>query len=247
MSEIERLAFVERFRTEPVTGAALVAWVAFAWVAGAVYCSGYERLLSGVDNWPGSLWWSAAGVLPWLALFEWSKSSSGRRIARGMWWAAALLIRTAAGSLLLEYSVIAIGDGPQPSLGLAIMRRLPAMAAASMLILWSRTAPLEPTPTAAAPAKLESMAGSIDWIEAADNYVQLHIDRRVVLQRMTMRQAEATLAPHRFVRIHRRILVNRERIEAVAGPSFDQVVRLVDGTELPVGRTFAPNLERAAH
>ena len=49
-----------------------------------------------------------------------------------------------------------------------------------------------------------------------------------------------------FVRIHRRFLVNRERIAAITGANGDRVVKLVDGSELAIGRAFAANLSRLA-
>jgi DNA-binding LytR/AlgR family response regulator len=61
---------------------------------------------------------------------------------------------------------------------------------------------------------------------------------------MTMRDAEEALRGRGFVRIHRRFMVNRDRIAAIAGSNGDRVVRLADGTELGVGRAFAPNLSR---
>ena len=64
------------------------------------------------------------------------------------------------------------------------------------------------------------------------------------MRRMTMRDAEQALAGRGFVRIHRRFLINRERIDRIVGSNGDRVVRLVDGTELGVGRAFASNLSR---
>ena len=65
------------------------------------------------------------------------------------------------------------------------------------------------------------------------------------MRRMTMRQAERILAPHGFIRIHRRFLVNRARIDRL-GNDGERVIRLADGGELPVGRAFAANLGRPA-
>jgi DNA-binding LytR/AlgR family response regulator len=122
------------------------------------------------------------------------------------------------------------------------MRRLPAIAATLLLLLLARP----PRATAAAAAfegderaALLRHAPSIRWIRAADNYLELHLDGRVVTLRLTMRQASASLEPLGFVRIHRSFIVARDKIQAVRRDS----VRLRDGTELPVGPSFAGRLQ----
>lgn len=231
-------SLLERLRTERLRGAALALVTLAVWLAGAFYCSGYEALSTGLDNWPGSLWWSAAAVLPWLALFEWSKSPAGRRLA-GSWSGLAIaLCATAAVSLALEYAVNALAASSQTPLALALMRRLPAIGASLVLILWAQAASVgEPE----ADPELEALAESIDWLAAADNYVELRVGGRVTMRRMTMQQAERSLAGRGFIRIHRRYLVNRERIIEVRG-NGDKFVRMSGGVELPVGGRYAANL-----
>jgi two-component system, LytTR family, response regulator len=53
----------------------------------------------------------------------------------------------------------------------------------------------------------------IDWCEAAGNYVRLHVGHDSHLFRETMNGLESKLDPHQFVRIHRKTIVNVERIE----------------------------------
>jgi hypothetical protein len=230
---------LERLRSHPLHGARLGAAVLVVWLIGALYCSGYEALASGIDNWPGSLWWSAAAVLPWLALFEWSKSHAGRRATASPVNLALVIVFTVAVSLALEYASDFATGGQTTPIALALMRRLPAAGVALVLILWARSAATVEADQA--DESLAAMAGSIDWIAAADNYVELHIRGRVNMRRMTMREAEKALAGRGFVRIHRRYLVNGRRIEAVTG-NGDQIVRLSSGAELPVGRRYAANL-----
>jgi hypothetical protein len=233
---------IERLRTEPLRGGTLAAVTLFVWVAGAAYCSGYEALLSGLDNWPGSLWWSAVAVLPWLALFEWSKTEGGKARTRRPLQLALALVATAAASLALEAAVDALFGDPTKSLALSLLRRLPAVGACLVLILWSRAGQAADE-QALADENLSAIAASIDWVGAADNYVELHVAGRTLMRRMTMRQAEQILAPHGFIRIHRRFLVNRARIENL-GRDRERMIRLADGGELPVGRAFAANLNR---
>src|SRR5215470_9226882 len=52
----------------------------------------------------------------------------------------------------------------------------------------------------------------IDWIEAADYYVQLHVGAKTYLHREPMRDLEARLDPRRFVRIHRSAIVALDRV-----------------------------------
>ena len=53
---------------------------------------------------------------------------------------------------------------------------------------------------------------SIDWIESANNYAQLHCGSKHHLINETLTSLEERLDPRRFVRIHRRRIVNILRI-----------------------------------
>ena len=83
----------------------------------------------------------------------------------------------------------------------------------------------------------------IDWIEAAGNYVRLHVGKEGHLLRDTMGSLEARLDPKRFLRIHRSTMVNIERIQELQ-PLFhgDYVVILRDGTQLNLSRSYRPRL-----
>ena len=234
-----------RFFFEPIRGGALVISGLAVWLAGASYCHGYQYFLTGEEtgSWSGSLTWSAIAVVPWFALFEWSKEPQGLEATRRPAMLAALVLAIAAFSIRLEYLVdFCVGDVTD-RFGLLVMRRLPAIGVSVLLITLTRRAVLR-RPVNPATVELGTIAKAIDWIEAADNYVELHVGGRTVMRRMTMRDAEEALRGRGFVRIHRRFMVNRDRIAAIAGSNGDRVVRLADGTELGVGRAFAPNLSR---
>lgn len=83
----------------------------------------------------------------------------------------------------------------------------------------------------------------IDWIEAAGNYVKLHIGREAHLLRETMNNTEAKLDPEKFLRIHRSSLVNIDRIRELS-PLFngDYLVMLEDDTELTLSRNYHDRL-----
>jgi two-component system, LytTR family, response regulator len=85
----------------------------------------------------------------------------------------------------------------------------------------------------------------IDWIEAADNYVSLHIGGESHLHRETMASLESKLPPDKFIRISRSSIVNIDRIRELQ-PLFhgDHVVILRSGTKLTLSRTYRDKLNQ---
>ena len=79
----------------------------------------------------------------------------------------------------------------------------------------------------------------IDWIEAAGNYLKLHVGRESHLIRETMNGIEAKLNPDKFLRIHRSTVVNIDRIKELH-PMFsgDYSVILRNGLELTLSRNY---------
>lgn len=55
----------------------------------------------------------------------------------------------------------------------------------------------------------------IDWIEAADYYSCLHVGQKSYMIRETIKQFAETLDPRRFVRIHRSVIVNIDRVTEI--------------------------------
>ena len=84
----------------------------------------------------------------------------------------------------------------------------------------------------------------IDWIEADGNYAKLHIGKKAHLLREKMHDLEAQLNPQKFVRIHRSIIVNLDRIKEMH-PHFngDYIVVLEDGVQLKLSRSRREHLE----
>ncbi len=84
----------------------------------------------------------------------------------------------------------------------------------------------------------------IDWIEAAGNYVRLHLGEESHLFRETMNGMETRLDTRRFVRIHRSRIVNSERIKELQ-PWFngEYVVILRNGTRLTLSRGYREKLQ----
>ncbi len=79
----------------------------------------------------------------------------------------------------------------------------------------------------------------IDWLEADGDYVRIHAGKTTHVVRDTIAEVTAKLPAERFVRVHRSIVVNTERIREVQ-PWFkgDYVLILNDGTKLRSGRTY---------
>jgi two-component system LytT family response regulator len=85
----------------------------------------------------------------------------------------------------------------------------------------------------------------IDWIEAADYYATLHVGGATHLVRQTMAELETSLDGRRFVRVHRRAIVNIDRVREVH-PMFrgDCTLVLADGTRVRLSRTRRAEFER---
>jgi two-component system LytT family response regulator len=85
----------------------------------------------------------------------------------------------------------------------------------------------------------------IDWIEAADNYICLHVGSKSYLLRSKLGDIEKQLDPNHFLRIHRSRIVNIDRIhEMQPQGSGDCVLVLRDGTELTSSRTYREQRRR---
>jgi two-component system LytT family response regulator len=84
----------------------------------------------------------------------------------------------------------------------------------------------------------------IDWVEAAGNYVKLHVGADAHLLRETMTSIEGRLNPDTFIRIHRSHIVNLERIKELQ-PWFngEYVVMLQNGTKLTLSRGYRDRLQ----
>ena len=85
----------------------------------------------------------------------------------------------------------------------------------------------------------------IDWIEAADNYVRLHVGRDSHLLRETMNHLEKRLDPDHFLRVHRSRIINIRQIKELQ-PLFrgEYDIMLQDGTRLESGRGYRDKLQK---
>ena len=85
---------------------------------------------------------------------------------------------------------------------------------------------------------------NISCIKASGDYVELHTDNASYLKQGTIGFYELALNPHSFVRIHRSIIVNRDKIVSVASASKGQFwITLDDGQELRSSRRYQSVVE----
>jgi two-component system LytT family response regulator len=84
----------------------------------------------------------------------------------------------------------------------------------------------------------------VEWIEAAGNYIRLHAGQRIYNVREKLGDFETSLSKHKFIRIHRSLIVNLDaiaEIQSCGGGEFIVVLR--NGKELPLGRTYRESLD----
>lgn len=79
----------------------------------------------------------------------------------------------------------------------------------------------------------------IDWIETYGNYLKVHAGRESHLIRGTMQSLETKLDPERFVRVHRSVIVNIEKVKEIYPRSNgDQDLVLQNGKQLMLSRNY---------
>jgi two-component system, LytTR family, response regulator len=79
----------------------------------------------------------------------------------------------------------------------------------------------------------------VDWIETHGNYLKVHTGRESHLIRGTMQSLETKLDPEKFVRVHRSVIVNVEKIKEIYPRSNgDQDLVLQNGRQLMLSRNY---------
>ncbi len=78
----------------------------------------------------------------------------------------------------------------------------------------------------------------IDYIQAEDDYISIHNKEKSWLKHQTLSSLESALDPERFVRIHRSVMVNVERIARIEPYTKDRHLAILkDNTRLPISRS----------
>lgn len=79
----------------------------------------------------------------------------------------------------------------------------------------------------------------VDWFEADGNYIRVHSGGDRYRTRGTITAIESALDPRQFVRIHRRVVVNMDRVREMSPlPGGDGLLVLGDGSTLRLSRTY---------
>jgi two-component system LytT family response regulator len=127
-----------------------------------------------------------------------------------------------------------------------VQQRQAAELASRLAGLLAETASPQPPSSAQAELKLVANLGQraqvvpvreIDWVEAQDYCVLIHVGKSSYLLRESIRSLQQRLEPAGFLRVHRSAMVNVDRVRELRRPGRGEwMVALADGTELPVSR-----------
>ncbi len=80
-------------------------------------------------------------------------------------------------------------------------------------------------------------ADAIDFIQAQDDFIEIHAGGRRHLKQQTLSSIEATLDPARFARVHRTYVLNLDRLARIELIAKDKHVAILrDGSQLPLSR-----------
>ncbi|HUQ09896.1 MAG TPA: LytTR family DNA-binding domain-containing protein [Steroidobacteraceae bacterium] len=87
----------------------------------------------------------------------------------------------------------------------------------------------------------------IQYVQAAENYVQLHLTSARHLLHVPIATLEASLDPEMFLRIHRSMIVNVKHVQELeTGPHGEFIVVLKGGTKLQSSRSYHDKIKRWA-
>jgi two-component system LytT family response regulator len=79
---------------------------------------------------------------------------------------------------------------------------------------------------------------TIDYVEAQDDYINIHFEGKSLLKTQRISELEAQLDPEHFVRIHRSYLLQLSALKSIDKSSKDSHVAVLhNGTQLPISRS----------
>jgi two-component system, LytTR family, response regulator len=86
---------------------------------------------------------------------------------------------------------------------------------------------------------------TIDWIDAAGDYMCVHADGRTYVLRETMKSLEAVLDPNVFQRVHRSTIVNVHRVKRLRPhTNGEYFLTLEDGQEIKLSRSYRDRVDQ---
>lgn len=81
--------------------------------------------------------------------------------------------------------------------------------------------------------KIPVLPSEIFYVESQKDYVNIHLEGRIVRSKMTLQSVEAFLPALLFLRIHKSFIVSLKKIEAYKTQSV-----MICGVTLPIGRNY---------
>jgi len=86
---------------------------------------------------------------------------------------------------------------------------------------------------------------SIDWIDAAGDYMCVHAQGRTYVLRETMKSLESILDPKMFQRVHRSTIVNIQRVRRLRPhTNGEYFLTLEDGQEIKLSRSYRDRVDQ---
>ena len=228
----------------------LVALIVIA--AGTLYCQLYCAIaytpMHHVSPMPldQSVAWALSTAGPCRCCCELTKRRAAwsQRVAVRAMVMVALFAATTIVSLVLELGLDRLIGVETRSSSKQLAAQLPNAILTGTVILLSPLRSVVTPPAKVATDALQAvlaLSPSILWIEAAGNYVELHMANGISMHRVTMRELEASLDRTSFRRIHRSAIVNLAWVDARIEQGNAPAVRLTDGTIIKIGHRYARN------
>ena len=88
----------------------------------------------------------------------------------------------------------------------------------------------------------------VDWMQAAENYVQLHTASAKHLVHVPIQTLQDSIDPDRFLRIHRSLIVNLQQVKEIEPASHGECVLVLhSGVRLQSSRTYSDAIRRWAN
>lgn len=85
----------------------------------------------------------------------------------------------------------------------------------------------------------------IDWLQSDGNYVQIHVGTTILRVRETISDLEQRLEPSGFMRVHRTVLVNTDRILRMEPWAHGEyLIVLRNGAKINTGRGYGAQVRR---
>ena len=88
----------------------------------------------------------------------------------------------------------------------------------------------------------------VDWIQSAENYVQLHTATAKHLVHVPIQTLQASLDPEVFLRIHRSMIVNLRQVKEISPAAHGEcLLTLQSGVRLQSSRTYSDAIKQWAN